>query len=113
VLIQALFAGRGLYLNHDMLEVHGQIGNLTFLAVLAQLVIVFLLGIRGPLNRPLLGSCALLAILVTIQLGLGYSGRDSGGQAAAWHVPNGVLIFGLTIAIMSFVARLGRERSDG
>jgi hypothetical protein len=108
VLIQAFFAGRGLFLDNDLLELHGQIGHLTWLLVIVQLVLVFLAGIRGPVRMPLIGVSALLLILVTVQTGLGFSGRD-GGQAAAWHVPNGVLIFGMTIATMSLLARLRRE----
>ena len=37
-----------------------------------------------------------LVVLVVVQIGLGYGGRDS-GTAASLHVPNGVLIFGLSI----------------
>ena len=44
-----------------------------------------------------------LVVLVVAQLGLGYSGRDSAG-AAALHVPNGVLIFGITTALVALSA---------
>jgi len=35
-------------------------------------------------------------LLVSIQIGMGYAGRTSLG-AAAWHIPNGVAIFGLAV----------------
>jgi hypothetical protein len=35
-------------------------------------------------------------VLVVVQIGLGYAG-DDGGNAAAWHIPNGVLILGLSV----------------
>lgn len=104
VLIQAVFAGRGLFLNTDNLTIHGGIGNFTFLLVLVQLALVAFARFQGRARTMLLGTSALLVLLVVVQLGLGYSGRD-GGQAAAWHVPNGVLIFGLAVSQMSLLAR--------
>jgi hypothetical protein len=47
---------------------------------------------------------------MTAQIGLGYAGRDS-GEAAALHLPNGVLIFGIGTFMISLVARARRERS--
>ncbi len=92
VLIQAILAGRGWFRDFDLLKTHGDIGSVTWLVVIAQLVLAYL-------NRQTLGRIPLylgiaLVVLVSAQLGLGYSGRDS-ANAAAWHVPNGVLIFGL------------------
>src|SRR5215218_1167061 len=77
ILVQAFFAGRGLFLDNDLIDVHGGLGNLTLL-------------------------------LVIVQLALGYSGRD-GGQAAAWHVPNGVLVFGLSLGVNARIDRSRRE----
>ena len=37
-----------------------------------------------------------VAVVLTAQVGLGYVGRDS-AEAAAWHIPNGVLAFGLAV----------------
>jgi hypothetical protein len=107
VLIQAIFAGRGLYINHDSIDLHGQIGNATFLVALIQTALVFAIGLRGQMRTWLLGGNALLLLLIVAQLGLGYGGRDS-TTAASLHVPNGVLIFGLTTAILSLVYRLER-----
>ncbi len=33
-----------------------------------------------------------------VQLALRYSGRD-GGQAPAWHVATGILVFGLSVGV--------------
>ena len=108
VLIQAVFAGRGLFINTDNFDIHGYIGNATFLLVAVQTALAFFAGFRGRTRATLLGTSVVLLILVIAQIGLGYSGRD-GGQAAAWHVPNGVLIFGLTVSNMSFLARYRRD----
>jgi hypothetical protein len=52
---------------------------------------------------------AALLVLVISQIGLGYSGRDS-ADAAAVHVPMGVLTFGLSVLIagMAFSQRWER-----
>ena len=104
VLVQAFLAGRGWFINRDAIELHGYVGNVTFLAVLGQALLVYLTGYRGRTHSLLLGLSGLLVLLVTAQIGLGYSGRES-LQAAAWHVPNGVLIFGLSVANLTLLLR--------
>jgi hypothetical protein len=49
-------------------------------------------------------------VLVIAQIGLGYTATSDNGsaEAAAWHIPNGVLIFGLTITQLSLDTRLRR-----
>jgi hypothetical protein len=93
VLLQALLAGRGLYKDYDLIDVHGLVANVVFLVAVAQAVLAFLAVGRG---APVLLSGALV-ILVVVQIALGYAGRDS-GEAAAWHIPNGVLIAALATA---------------
>ena len=99
VLVQAVLAGRGMFDDPALLETHGFVGNATFVAVLALVVLAFIAGRRGAFGRLELGLSVLLLVLVIAQLGLGYSGRES-SAAASWHVPNGVLIFGLTAALL-------------
>ena len=94
VLIQAMMAGRGLMYGGNAFAIHGGIGNLTFLVALAQLILVLSAGLRGPGKSPLIITNALLFVLVIVQLGLGYGGRDN-AVAAWWHVPNGVFLFGV------------------
>jgi hypothetical protein len=105
VLIQAIFAGQGLFNDTDLITVHGGIGNLTLLLVLIQTGLVLFAGFRGRTRTILLGLNLLLPVLVVVQIALGYAGED-GGQAAAWHVPNGVAIFGLTAGNAAFVSNL-------
>jgi hypothetical protein len=94
VLIQAVFAGRGLWFGGNAINIHGGIANLTGLAVLAQLVLVFVAGLRGRASTPIIVTNVVLFILTFAQFGLGYGGRDN-ATAASLHVPNGVLIFGV------------------
>jgi hypothetical protein len=108
ILIQAFFAGRGLFLDNDLIDVHGGLGNVTLLLVIVQAALVLFAGLRGSTRIPLIAISLLLVVLVFVQLALGYSGRD-GGQAAAWHVPNGVLLFGLSLGVNARIARYRRE----
>jgi hypothetical protein len=105
VLVQAVIAGQGWFpYDANTLEWHGYVGNVTFLVAIVQAVLVYLTRFRGRSGMLLLAASALLILLLTAQLGLGYSGRES-STAAAWHVPNGVLIFGLSVAMLSQVLR--------
>jgi hypothetical protein len=110
VLLQAFMAGRGWFLDPDLLKDHGYVGDVTFISVVLQCILVARMGIPNPLRNRLLGLNGLLLILVTIQLALGYNGRDS-STAAAWHVPNGVLIFGLACFNMALAAQLPRRNT--
>ena len=89
VLVQAVLAGRSLFGSWSI-TVHGVVGNATF-ALAAGLAVVAGVSRAG---RHALGVAVALALVLTAQIGLGYAGRDS-IEAAAWHVPNGVLAFGL------------------
>jgi hypothetical protein len=89
VLVQAVMAGQ-IVAEGEMQTAHGILGNITFLLGVAGLVLAIV--VRAPKSAITLAA-ALIALLV-LQIALGYSGRDSAG-ATAWHIPNGVLIFGL------------------
>lgn len=93
VLVQALIAGRSdrLFGSWDI-GVHGAIGNVVFLLVLANAGLVAL----ARAGRGALLTAAALTAVVVAQLGLGYAGRDS-LAAAGWHIPMGVAAFGLGV----------------
>lgn len=110
ILAQTFFAGRGLFVNTDNIDIHGGIANLTVLLVIAQAGCALMAGLRGPARAAVLTASLALVALVLVQLGLGYNGRD-GGQIAAWHVLNGVLIFGIAVGNAVLVALL--HRNDG
>ena len=95
ILIQAFLAGRFLF-GGWTITVHGIIGNATF-AVAAVLAVVALVR-RTDLVAVL--TPVALALLLTAQIGLGYAGRTSMG-AAAWHIPGGVLSFGIAVYLAS------------
>ena len=97
VLVQAVLAGRGWFVDADYIDLHEILSNFIFVVVLVQSALAFVAMRRGLATRALLAVSAALVVLVVAQIGLGYGGRDS-GEAAALHVPNGVLIFGLSVA---------------
>lgn len=99
ILAQAVLAGQWMFAG-GRIDVHGWLGNGTFLAVVG-LVALAVLGRRGgTLGGADLALSALLLLLVVAQLGLGYAGRER-AAAASWHIPNGVLLTGVTAAILA------------
>jgi hypothetical protein len=105
VLLQALLAGRWIgKLDEDYLNLHEIVANLVFLAVLALGGLAIALGVPAAWKTRFVGLHALLVVLVVAQIGLGYGSRE----AIAWHVPNGVLIFGLAVYVHSFLPNLRR-----
>ena len=70
-------------------------------------VIAVGLALAGRMPPWLLAVTGMTALLMFVQTGLGYLGRDE-LEAAAWHVPLGVLIFGL--AMWQFTASVQVSR---
>ena len=104
VLVQAWMAGHSNRLFGDLdIVAHGIVGNVSYLIAVGALVLT----IVARANKATVGVAAAIVVLMTIQIGLGYSGRDS-VDAAAWHVPNGVAIFGLAIYQVSQARALAR-----
>lgn len=105
VLLQGVSAGRAVYGPWDI-EVHGWIGNGLFVLVVANLALAIVR--RAPNDE--LTVAALLGGLTFAQVGLGYVGRAE-LEAAAWHIPNGVLLMALAtyqLALLQLRASAGR-----
>jgi hypothetical protein len=109
VLVQAMLAGRYLFGDSDLLDTHEVVANLVFLSALAQAVLAYLAMSRRLATPPDLVASIILVVLVIAQIGLGYAGED-GGEAAKLHVPNGVLVFGVSI-VAFMLARAVRATS--
>lgn len=90
VLVQAVVAGQALFGDWSI-SVHGYLGNASF--VLG--VVLVGLAVVGRSDRTRLVLSVILVAALFAQTGLGYVGRET-AEAAAWHVPSGVAIFGLT-----------------
>ncbi len=100
VLVQAVMAGQIVY--EDELEtVHGILGNISFLLGVASLVLAVVC--RAP--KTAVTAAAVLVVLLVAQIGLGYSAEEATG-AGVWHIPNGVLIFGLAVWQVTLIRRM-------
>ena len=100
VLVQAVMAGQIVY--EDELEtVHGILGNISFLLGVASLVLAVVC--RAPKTAVMVAVG--VVVLLVAQIGLGYS-ADEETVAGAWHIPNGVLIFGLAMWQLTLVRRM-------
>jgi hypothetical protein len=99
ILIQAIIAGRGWFKDFDLIKTHGDIGTGVLLVAIVQVVLAFM--VFGPRSSLTIGF-AVVAILTFAQLGMGYA-SDENSTAASLHIPNGVLIFGLSCVLASRV----------
>lgn len=91
VLVLATLAGRFLMLGDRVIETHGYIGNFVFLLAVANVGVTVAQRGSGADFALAVG----IALFVFAQVGLGYVGRET-AEAAAWHIPNGVLLMALT-----------------
>lgn len=91
VVVLAFLAGRFLFLGDLIIETHGYIGNTVFLLALVNLGVVMATKPDGVTAA----VAGLVVLLIFAQIGLGYVGRDT-ADAAALHIPNGVLLMGLS-----------------
>ena len=92
IFAQAALAGRILFVDHDAVDIHQAVANGLSVLVIVHVALALITRTRWSRRVPVL--TALLAILVIIQTGLGYAGRES-ADVLAIHVPVGVLTFGV------------------
>jgi hypothetical protein len=93
VLVMAALAGHSTRLfGSGDIEVHGFLGELLFAVSVVMVVLSFMTQTRGLV----VGFAVAFAALCFAQVGLGFVGRDT-IEAAAWHIPNGVLIMGVAV----------------
>jgi hypothetical protein len=101
VLVQAMLIGQALYVNGmTTVALHGWLGSGSFAAAIMLVVLTLVAVQRKEVSRLTLGLGLMVVLLMIAQLGLGYMGRRN-GQAAALHIPNGVLITGLLFALVT------------
>ena len=74
------------------IEVHGFLGEILFAIAVVMVVLSFMTQTRGLV----VGFAVAFAALCFAQVGLGFVGRET-LEAAAWHIPNGVLIMGVAV----------------
>jgi len=101
VLVQAVLAGQFLNGQSGLVAVHRTLGAQVL--PLWSLVLVALAGFAT--GRRSVAVPTVLLVLTTLQTGLGFLGRGS-LEAAAWHLPLGVAIFGLAVYQVAVGRRL-------
>lgn len=112
VLIQAVLAGRGWFIDRTYIDdYHRGLGMALVLVVVVQLALTLTVGIPGDLGRRLLAMNAVLVVAGLIQLALGLD-SESSSEAAAWHIPLGVFIFGLSAGIAATSPEILKERQE-
>ena len=96
IFAQAALAGRFLFVDHDAVDIHQVVANGLSALVIVHVALALITRTKWSRRVPVL--TALLAILVIIQTGLGYAGRES-ADVLAIHVPVGVLTFGVAFLL--------------
>lgn len=102
ILVQALLAGRGWFVDPALFELHGALGNATLLLAVVAAAVAW--AARTSRTGAVLASLTVLGLIA--QIGLGYAGRRSGiPEASAVHVPLGVALLGLSVAAAMLIGR--------
>lgn len=104
IVLQAWLGSQGAFNTIDwMVTGHGHLANAMFLLIIVQTVLSWALLGRGLVTWREVGLNAVLVALTVTQIGLGYSTRngDIWGTMVSLHIPNGVLLMGVsTIAAL-------------
>lgn len=100
VLLQAMLASQGLFNSMPgLIDMHGLTGRILTLVTMVGAGVAISARNRGLLaNGAVLRSIAVV-VLTIVQLVIGWATKGDAG-AIAWHIPNGVLLMGLTTANM-------------
>ncbi|WP_144120198.1 hypothetical protein [Catellatospora sichuanensis] len=104
VLVQPVLAGLFVTGDVGMLDLHGIAASFLVMLVFFQLLAAILVWRPGRGPAWPIGACVAAFVLVELQSGLGYA------RAVAVHMPLGVLLFGLSVALLIGVWRPGLRR---
>jgi hypothetical protein len=110
VMAQAVLAGQAWFVSPALFGLHGGIGHGVLLLSVLLATLAWLA--KAPRGTAVLATLTVVALVG--QTGLGYAGRRGElAVASAAHVPLGVAILGLTVAVaVLLTARARAERSE-
>jgi hypothetical protein len=111
VMAQAVLAGQAWFVSPELFGLHGGIGHGVLL--LSVLLATFAWLAQTPRTVALLATLSVVGLVG--QTGLGYAGRRGElAVASAAHVPLGVAVLGLTVAVAVLLSvRVREERLEG
>jgi hypothetical protein len=104
MVVQAFLAGRGLFFDRDLIEIHGYVGEFTFLIGVAIVISAWLGRQSGRYGQTELILAGTNMILIVAQVALGYSTRDN-LAVVAWHLANAILVSGTIAALIALSLR--------
>jgi hypothetical protein len=109
VVVQAFLGTRGYFADQDLINLHEMLANAMFLIAIGTAVLAYLLYTRGAATMRDVALNGVLVLLTVAQIGLGYStrGEDNFATTVSLHVPNGVLMMGVSTAIAAMAWRIG------
>ena len=112
VIVQAFLGTRGYFAAPDLVTVHEMLANAMFLLAVGQAVLAWLLYRQNLLGMPALALNGVLVLLTIAQIGLGYSAAagDNFGSLISLHVPNGVLMMGVSTVLAASAWLLDTQR---
>ncbi len=111
IAVQAVLAGQGWFQDQNLISLHGGIGH----GVLGLALATLALSLVARVGWGLVLLAGLLLFGLIGQTGLGYVGRRSGiALASSLHIPLGVGLFGLSVALALLITlRVGVRAAPG
>lgn len=108
IVVQAFLGTRGFFADQGLIDIHAVLANTMFLLIVIQTAIAWLLYTRNQLTMRDVVLNGVLVLLTTAQIGLGYSTRepDSFANTVSLHIPNGVLLMGVSTVVAATAWRL-------
>jgi hypothetical protein len=112
IVLQAFLAGEWLA-GQNLIRVHAALGLGLVVLSLAHLALACAARGAEPQRKTLVAVSLLLVALMGVQVVLGLAGFDHATQARAFHLPNGLLLFGIAVYSATRMAAPPRPRQRG
>jgi hypothetical protein len=114
IVVQAFLGTRGVFKAQEgLITGHGHLANGMFLLIIIQAVLAWMLYTRRVVGMKDVVLNAILVLLTVAQIGLGYSTRngENYGDTISLHIPNGVLLMGVSAAVAALAWRASTQET--
>ena len=115
IVVQAFLGTRGVFAAEEgLITGHGHLANGMFLLVIVQAVLAWVLYTRNAVAMRDVVFNGILILLTVTQTGLGYSTRNGENytDTVSLHIPNGVLLMGVSAIVAALAWRIGTRDSS-